>query len=74
MGTFSRRRLAAVALVATTALLGTAAHPEGGTQVTYGGWPLYYFSGDSAPGDVNGQGQGDVWYVIDATGAPVDND
>ena len=40
------------------ALLGTATHPEAGTQVTYNGWPLYYFSGDSAPGDTNGQGSG----------------
>ena len=48
------------------ALLATATHPEAGTQVTYNGWPLYYFAGDSAPGDTNGQGQGDVWYVIDA--------
>lgn len=53
------------------ALLGTATHPTGGTQVTYGGWPLYYFAGDSAPGDTNGQGQGDVWYVVDAAGQPV---
>jgi predicted lipoprotein with Yx(FWY)xxD motif len=53
------------------ALLGTVANPEGGTQVTYGGWPLYYFAGDSAPGDTNGQGQGDVWYAIDAAGQPV---
>ena len=53
------------------ALLATATHPEGGIQVTYGGWPLYYFAGDSAPGDTNGQGQGDVWYAIDAAGAPI---
>ena len=26
------------------------------------GWPLYFFSGDSAPGDTNGQGQGGVWF------------
>jgi predicted lipoprotein with Yx(FWY)xxD motif/murein L,D-transpeptidase YcbB/YkuD len=52
-------------------LLGTAAHPAG-TQVTYNGWPLYFFSGDSAPGDTNGQGQGGVWYVVDPTGNAVD--
>jgi predicted lipoprotein with Yx(FWY)xxD motif len=34
----------------------------------YGGWPLYYFASDSAPGDTNGQGVGDVWYVIGADG------
>ena len=49
-------------------LLGTVDHPDAGTQVTYNGWPLYFFSGDSAPGDTNGQGQGGVWYVVDPTG------
>jgi predicted lipoprotein with Yx(FWY)xxD motif len=53
------------------ALLATATHPESGTQVTYNGWPLYYFAGDSAPGDTNGQGQGDVWYVLDPAGNPI---
>lgn len=53
-------------------LLGTAARSDDGTeQVTYGGWPLYHFGGDAAPGDVNGQGTNDVWYVIDASGAPI---
>ena len=37
-------------------------------QGTYNGWPLYYFGGDNAPGDVNGQGLNDVWWVIDASG------
>ena len=49
-------------------LLGTVDHPGEGTQVTYNGWPLYRFSGDSAPGDTNGQGQGGIWYVLDPTG------
>ena len=54
------------------ALLGTAARPDDGTeQVTYNGWPLYYFAQDSAPGDVNGQGSNDVWYVVDPTGTPI---
>ncbi len=37
-------------------------------QTTYNGWPLYYFAEDAAAGDVNGQGVGDKWYVIDAEG------
>ena len=57
---------------ADASLLGTAARPDDGTQqVTYNGWPLYYFAQDAAPGDVNGQGASDVWYVMDPTGAPV---
>ena len=32
-------------------------------QWAFKGLPLYTFSGDSAGGDVNGDGSGDVWYV-----------
>ena len=49
-------------------LLGTAARTDGTEQVTYNGWPLYYFANDSAPGDTNGQGLNDVWYVLTPTG------
>jgi len=54
-------------------LLGTVDHPDAGKQVTYNGWPLYVFSGDSKPGDTHGQGQGGVWYAVDPTGNPIDN-
>jgi predicted lipoprotein with Yx(FWY)xxD motif len=53
-------------------LLATVEHPEG-TQVTYNGWPLYVFAGDSVPGDTNGQGQSDVWFVLDPTGTAIPN-
>jgi predicted lipoprotein with Yx(FWY)xxD motif len=52
-------------------LLGTAERTDGITQVTYAGHPLYRYSGDRAPGDTNGQGIGDVWYVVAASGDPV---
>jgi predicted lipoprotein with Yx(FWY)xxD motif len=42
---------------------------DGGQQLKAGKWPLYRFSGDSAPGDVNGQGSGDVWFVVAADGS-----
>ena len=45
-------------------LIGTTERTDGEMQVTYGGWPLYYFSGDAAPGDVNGQGLQDVWWLV----------
>ena len=32
-------------------------------QVTYNGWPLYYWYKDTAPGDTTGQDVGDVWFV-----------
>ena len=59
---------------ADTALLSTVAHPSGTTQATYGDWPLYYFANDAAPGDVNGQGVNDVWFVIGPDGEPIRDD
>ena len=49
-------------------LLGTAPRTDGSDQVTYNDWPLYYFAADNAPGDINGQGVNDVWWVVDASG------
>ncbi len=49
-------------------LLGTITRDDGSSQPTYNGWPLYYFAADAAPGDTNGQGVGDVWWVIDPAG------
>jgi|HubBroStandDraft_6_1064221.scaffolds.fasta_scaffold01393_13 predicted lipoprotein with Yx(FWY)xxD motif len=44
--------------------LGTVALPGGGLQVTFRGMPLYRFSGDTKPGDTNGQGTGGTWFVV----------
>ncbi len=52
-------------------LLGTAPRQDGTRQVTYNGWPLYYFAGDAASGDVNGQGVNDVWYVMSPEGGAI---
>lgn len=52
-------------------LLGTTTRTDGSLQVTYDGWPLYYFANDNAPGDTNGQGLNDVWFVVDAEGTIV---
>ncbi|GAB4003580.1 hypothetical protein GCM10029992_45870 [Glycomyces albus] len=56
---------------ADEALLGTTERDDGSTQVTYNDWPLYYWAADAAPGDVDGQGVGGVWYVLDAAGDAV---
>jgi len=44
--------------------LGAAPRTEGTRQVTYDGEPLYTFSKDKKPGDMNGQGVGGVWWVV----------
>ncbi len=54
------------------ALLGTTERDDGEIQVTYNGWPLYYFAADSAPGDLNGQGVGENWFVVDPSGEVVE--
>jgi predicted lipoprotein with Yx(FWY)xxD motif len=53
------------------AMLGTIQRDDGTTQVTYGDWPLYYFANDETADDVNGQGVGDVWYVVSPDGSPL---
>lgn len=53
------------------ALLGTTTRDDGEVQVTYDGAPLYGFASDEAPGDTEGQGVGDVWFVVDASGKAV---
>ena len=46
-----------------TGVVGAFPRSDGTLQASYEGRPLYYFIGDAAAGDVNGQGIGDVWYV-----------
>ena len=53
------------------ASLATIERDDGSIQVTYNGWPLYYFAKDQQPGNTNGQGVGDVWFVVSALGEAV---
>ncbi len=55
-------------------LLGTVERDDGSTQVTYDGWPLYFWASDAAPGDATGQGVQDVWWVIESDGSVVRGD
>ncbi|MPZ71149.1 MAG: hypothetical protein GEU71_16730 [Actinobacteria bacterium] len=52
-------------------LIGTAARDDGSEQVTYNGWPLYYFANDAEPGDTEGQGIGGVWYLVAPNGEAI---
>ena len=54
--------------------LGTITRSDGTKQVTYDGHPLYYFVGDSAAGQTNGQGSdnfGAKWWLVASTGAEI---
>ena len=55
-------------------LLGTSSRTDGSTQVTYNGHPLYYFAGDTQPGDTKGQNLhsfGADWYVLAPSGTKI---
>jgi predicted lipoprotein with Yx(FWY)xxD motif len=52
-------------------LLGTITRDDGTMQLTYNGWPLYYYASDVAPGDMTGQGMNNVWYIVSGTGTAI---
>ena len=49
-------------------LFRTIVRQDGKQQLVAGQWPLYTFSGDSKPGDVNGEGSGGVWFAVGTDG------
>ena len=51
--------------------ISTTVRKDGSVQVTYNGWPLYYYFKDKAPGDVTGQAVGKVWWVVSGEGNPI---
>ena len=62
----------ATAGVGLTGKLGTIKRPDGSTQATYNGHPLYTFIQDSAPGEAKGNGvnlSGGVWHEVTVSGS-----
>ncbi|MFF7992289.1 hypothetical protein ACFZDG_21145 [Kitasatospora xanthocidica] len=60
---------------ADQAKLTTVARKDGKSQVVYNGHPLYYFEGDKAQGDTNGEESsafGAKWYVVNTAGTKVE--
>jgi predicted lipoprotein with Yx(FWY)xxD motif len=59
---------------ATASDLATITRSDGSKQVTYAGHPLYYFAGDKAPGQTNGEGSngfGAPWYLVAPSGQQI---
>jgi predicted lipoprotein with Yx(FWY)xxD motif len=55
--------------VGATSTFATITRSDGTVQVTYNHMPLYYYSGDSAPGDATGQGKNNTWFVAPVSGS-----
>ena len=56
------------------ALVGKLTRPDGSTQLSYGGHPLYTYNLDVSPGIVMGQAidqDGGLWYVLNAKGQQI---
>ena len=49
-------------------MLGTTKRTDGTMQITYNGWPLYYYISDKASGDTTGENVQGVWFVITPAG------
>jgi predicted lipoprotein with Yx(FWY)xxD motif len=54
---------------ASAALVGTIKAKTGWRQVTYAGYPLYMYVGDSKAGQLKGQNFQSEWYVVNTKGA-----
>jgi len=51
----------------TTGSLSLVTRPDGLRQVSYRNHPLYYYQGDTAPGQDKGQGVDGTWFVVSSS-------
>jgi predicted lipoprotein with Yx(FWY)xxD motif len=56
----------------SSTLISTTVRTDGSIQLTYNGWPLYYYSKDAAAGDTTGQAVNNVWWVVSGEGNPIE--
>lgn len=61
-----------VAPAIDTGLVGELTRADGRKQVTVGGWPVYTYAEDGAPGEATGHGAGHTWYAVEPSGCKVD--
>jgi hypothetical protein len=52
----------------TKEAVGMVQRPDGTSQLTLGGWPVYRFAGDTEPGATGGQGSGGTWFAVTPEG------
>lgn len=65
----------AVAPAVDTSMIGTIERRDGVRQVTYNGWPLYYYSKDEGAGKATGQdihSFGGEWYLVSPQGTQIE--
>lgn len=52
-------------------LVGSVKRPDGTEQLTIDCWPVYLFTGDTAPGQTNGHGKQGLWFAVDDAGKKI---
>ncbi len=64
---FTTDALTVVGAEGVTGTFATITRDDGSEQITYNDAPLYYYVGDEAIGDTNGDGLNEVWHLANVT-------
>lgn len=57
----------------SASLFGAINRTDGTKELTFNGYPLYYYRNDTGAGSINGQGVGKIWYVLSPSGMVIYN-